>query len=74
MILVVSLSPAWQRTRECPRLALGAVNRAVRVTKTASDKGVNVARPGSWWATARAMSWSFPAKGAGQSNRPRFAR
>ena len=44
MILVVSLSPAWQRTLEFDRLALGEVNRAKRVIETASGKGVNVAR------------------------------
>jgi tagatose 6-phosphate kinase len=44
MILVVSLSPAWQRTLEFPFLKLGAVNRASRVIETASGKGVNVAR------------------------------
>jgi tagatose 6-phosphate kinase len=44
MILVVSLSPAWQRTLHFPRLALGEVNRASRVDEYASGKGVNVAR------------------------------
>jgi len=45
MILVVGLSPAWQRTLEFPRdIQTGEVNRARRVTETASGKGVNVAR------------------------------
>lgn len=44
MILVVSLSPAWQRTLELARLKIGSVNRASRVIETASGKGVNVAR------------------------------
>ena len=44
MILVVGLSPAWQRTLEFDSLRLGEVNRAKRVSETASGKGVNVAR------------------------------
>jgi tagatose 6-phosphate kinase len=44
MILVVGLSPAWQRTLCFERLQPGQVNRARRVTETASGKGVNVAR------------------------------
>lgn len=44
MILVVGLSPAWQRTLEFSRLQPGKVNRARRVVETASGKGVNVAR------------------------------
>jgi tagatose 6-phosphate kinase len=44
MILVVGLSPAWQRTLEFRALRPGKVNRAVRVSETASGKGVNVAR------------------------------
>lgn len=44
MILVVSLSPAWQRTLFFEHLTLGQVNRARRVIETASGKGVNVAR------------------------------
>jgi tagatose 6-phosphate kinase len=45
MILVVGLSPAWQRTLEFSQdIQLGEVNRARRVTETASGKGVNVAR------------------------------
>jgi fructose-1-phosphate kinase PfkB-like protein len=44
MILVVGLSPAWQRTLEFDSIQLGEVNRAKRVSETASGKGVNVAR------------------------------
>lgn len=44
MILVVGLSPAWQRTLEYERFFVGKVNRARRVSETASGKGVNVAR------------------------------
>ncbi len=44
MILVVGLSPAWQRTLEFDTLVPGKVNRAVRVSEMASGKGVNVAR------------------------------
>ena len=44
MILVVGLSPAWQRTLEYERFVAGKVNRAKRVSETASGKGVNVAR------------------------------
>jgi tagatose 6-phosphate kinase len=44
MILVVGLSPAWQRTLEYERFTVGDVNRAKRVSETASGKGVNVAR------------------------------
>ncbi len=44
MILVVGLSPAWQRTLEFDSLVPGKVNRAVRVSEMASGKGVNVAR------------------------------
>ncbi len=47
MILVVGLSPAWQRTLEFGRLRMGEVNRARCVTETASGKGVNVARVAS---------------------------
>ena len=44
MILVVGLSPAWQRSLEFGEFAVGRVNRAQRVRETASGKGVNVAR------------------------------
>lgn len=44
MILCVGLTPAWQRTMEFDRLRVGEVNRATRVTLTASGKGTNVAR------------------------------
>jgi tagatose 6-phosphate kinase len=44
MILVVGLSPAWQRSLELDRVELGGVNRARRVTESAAGKGVNVAR------------------------------
>jgi tagatose 6-phosphate kinase len=44
MILVVGLSPAWQRTLEFESLRIGEVNRAKHVSETASGKGVNVAR------------------------------
>jgi tagatose 6-phosphate kinase len=44
MILVVSLSPAWQRTLQLEQVVLGKVNRATHVSETASGKGVNVAR------------------------------
>ena len=44
MILVVGLSPAWQRTLSLPALAPGKVNRAIQVSEMASGKGVNVAR------------------------------
>ncbi|HTS17531.1 MAG TPA: hexose kinase [Verrucomicrobiae bacterium] len=47
MILVVGLSPAWQRTLVFERFVPGKVNRAIRVTATASGKGVNVARVAS---------------------------
>jgi len=47
MILVVGLSPAWQRTLVFEDIVPGKVNRAVRVTETASGKGVNVARVAS---------------------------
>ncbi len=44
VILVVGLSPAWQRTLEFGSFAIGKVNRARRVSEIASGKGVNVAR------------------------------
>src|ERR1051325_2743122 len=44
MILVVGLSPAWQRTIELDIFRLGEVNRAKRVTESAGGKGVNVGR------------------------------
>ena len=44
VILVVGLSPAWQRTLEYDRFVIGKVNRSIRVSETASGKGVNVAR------------------------------
>jgi tagatose 6-phosphate kinase len=44
MILVVSLSPAWQRTLQLKQVVLGKVNRAIHVSEMASGKGVNVAR------------------------------
>ena len=47
MILVVGLSPAWQRTLQFEKLIPGKVNRAKRVCETASGKGVNVARVAS---------------------------
>ncbi|HVM61141.1 MAG TPA: hexose kinase [Verrucomicrobiae bacterium] len=47
MILVVGLSPAWQRTLVFEKLVMGKVNRARRVSATASGKGVNVARVAS---------------------------
>jgi tagatose 6-phosphate kinase len=47
LILVVGLSPAWQRTLVFERLVHGKVNRATHVDETASGKGVNVARVAS---------------------------
>lgn len=47
MILVVGLSPAWQRTLTFEELVPGKVNRATRVDEAASGKGVNVARVAS---------------------------
>jgi len=47
MILVVGLSPAWQRTLVFEEIMPGKVNRAARVGETASGKGVNVARVAS---------------------------
>ena len=47
MILVVGLSPAWQRTLEFEEIVPGKVNRAARVSEAASGKGVNVARVAS---------------------------
>ncbi len=47
MILVVGLSPAWQRTLVFEEIVPGKVNRAARVSETASGKGVNVARVAS---------------------------
>jgi tagatose 6-phosphate kinase len=44
MILVVGLSPAWQRTLWFDAIQGGGVNRARRVVESASGKGVNVAR------------------------------
>jgi tagatose 6-phosphate kinase len=44
MILVVGLSPAWQRTLVFDEIIPGKVNRAKHVSETASGKGVNVAR------------------------------
>lgn len=44
MILVVGLSPAWQRTLRFEKFIPGKVNRARYVSETASGKGVNVAR------------------------------
>ncbi len=44
MILVVGLSPAWQRTLEYERFVVGNVNRAKQITEIASGKGVNVVR------------------------------
>ncbi len=47
MILVVGLSPAWQRTLAFEELVPGKVNRATHVDEAASGKGVNVARVAS---------------------------
>jgi tagatose 6-phosphate kinase len=47
VILVVGLSPAWQRTLLFHRLVPGKVNRTARISETASGKGVNVARVAS---------------------------
>jgi tagatose 6-phosphate kinase len=47
MILVVGLSPAWQRSLVFEELIPGKVNRALHVDETASGKGVNVARVAS---------------------------
>src|SRR5690349_10488235 len=47
MILVVGLSPAWQRTLVFEEIISGKVNRARQVGETASGKGVNVARVAS---------------------------
>ena len=47
MILVVGLSPAWQRTLQFENFIPGRVNRAKHVDETASGKGVNVARVAS---------------------------
>src|SRR5580698_1406490 len=47
MILVVGLSPAWQRTLTFEEIIHGKVNRAARVSEAASGKGVNVARVAS---------------------------
>ena len=47
MILVVGLSPAWQRTLVFDKFISGKVNRAKHVSETASGKGVNVARVAS---------------------------
>jgi tagatose 6-phosphate kinase len=44
VIVVVGVSPAWQRTLRFDRFQPGEVNRARRVRETASGKGVNVAR------------------------------
>lgn len=44
MILVVGLSPAWQRTLRFERLTIGGVNRTSAVQETAAGKGVNVVR------------------------------
>jgi tagatose 6-phosphate kinase len=44
MILVVGLSPAWQRTLKFSGFRIGKVNRASGVNETASGKGVNVTR------------------------------
>lgn len=44
MILIISLSPAWQRTLFFETFLPGKVNRATRVIESASGKGVNVAR------------------------------
>jgi fructose-1-phosphate kinase PfkB-like protein len=40
-ILVVGLNPAWQKILEFESLNLGRVNRAQRLTKLASGKGLN---------------------------------
>src|ERR1039458_967716 len=47
MILVVGLSPAWQRSLEFEEIVPRKVNRAVRVSEAASGKGVNVTRVAS---------------------------
>jgi tagatose 6-phosphate kinase len=47
MILIVSLSPAWQRTLVFDEFIPGKVNRAAQVLETASGKGVNVTRVAS---------------------------
>lgn len=47
MILIPSLSPAWQRTLTFATLTQGAVNRALSLMESASGKGVNVARVAS---------------------------
>jgi len=44
VVLVVNLSPAWQRTLFFSKFQPGEVNRVRRVVESASGKGVNVAR------------------------------
>jgi tagatose 6-phosphate kinase len=44
VILVVSLSPAWQRTLFFNEFRAGEVNRVRRVVETAAGKGTNTAR------------------------------
>lgn len=44
MILCLGTTPTVQRTMEFDRVALDAVNRATRVTESASGKSINVAR------------------------------
>ncbi|HUI07958.1 MAG TPA: PfkB family carbohydrate kinase [Verrucomicrobiae bacterium] len=44
MILVVGLSPAWQRTLVFAKMIPGRVNRARHVSEAVSGKAVNVAR------------------------------
>jgi tagatose 6-phosphate kinase len=47
VILVVGLSPAWQRTLVFEEFVPGKVNRTAQVGEAASGKGVNVARVAS---------------------------
>jgi fructose-1-phosphate kinase PfkB-like protein len=64
MILVVGLSPAWQRTLAFGEFVPGKVNRATHVWETASGKGVNVARVASiLGADARLLTVAGGARG-----------
>lgn len=58
-ILISGLNPAWQKTLFFSALKWGEVNRAVHAERTASGKGINVARAAKLWGKAEGIVLQF---------------
>ena len=58
-ITVIGANPAWQKTLEFSRFAVGEVNRAVSSCEFASGKGINFCRAAGIWQVARAEVIQF---------------